>query len=1091
MKIAVTLLGKTSKYEDELFRELLRELHLSIKIRKVVDMTYNFEVDFDTTNLKLEEVSKAISEIASNWFADHNIKEKLDLKIQLLDCTFDELDQIKTSDEGIDIHWQGIYITERKIKDFYLEQFINNKAAKSSELYKTKEDQMGDSSYAGNNLFFDENIKKIKKFVSELQTMVVGQEYAIHATSEALFSYFLQGSKKRNAPLSFLFVEPVNQNLSKAVAKAISMAFCRLECDLDGNDYVGHEMGAIDAFGINESYRNAKSGTITTFAERHPTSVFYFRNFECAHAEVKSTMTKMHSCGTITDRNSHDDIDFTNCIFIYSTAQGKCLYDDIDRFDQSTTTDFNVIKEAVTSQKDSNDESLVSPLFIERIRESGGGVILPDRQATFCVRQQLADAFHQNIKALQDKGIDVAFDWDTMTKLMLYRDGGMLIGNGEEQSKIIYTQLFNAMQSLKDKATMIKKILFKADYTKLSEDVAEILQPKANHVLFVVDEELWGKFEPIIPKDMVAVHFSSEKEVKTALKNDKFDAIFLDYTMKVDSKVRNLTSITSEGSRSYEYILKKYPDIPVYFIASEQFSPSAYKGFYSVREIWDPGDKEVLSYISSDITCERSCKSLARKKRKLLFDCEMQGIDKEGTVHFKFCKFKLERYILSTDKKYVVDDAEIPTVKFSDVIGCNEFKEVFYKDIFPAFKDPEKYTKNGKKLPRGILQMGPPGGGKTLCAKALAGEAGVPFISVDSTIFLDQHQGEGCKRIREIFRIARSYGTCIVFFDEIDTIGRRRTGDDSSQAREALTNTFLAEMDGFKQYPKSHVLVIGASNFMTEGSGALDPAFVRRFDYQIKLRSPDKEQREEFIKFYLKKGNNCVSEDTVANIAKRSDGRSPADLEIIIEHAFRRSDCVTDDILKEAFEEFQFGKETEQNLEEKTSTSYHECGHALVSYLLGRVPEYLTNVSRGNVGGYMMAADDDRQTITKKDLLEMVTIALGGRAAEEIVYGQDKVSAGASCDLKKATYIVKKMLTELGMKEGCLVSYDSDMFGSSVELMLFNDINKVLTERYEYAKKLLCDNRDKLEILKNALLEKGSLVSSDITTLLNKKQERT
>ena len=451
-------------------------------------------------------------------------------------------------------------------------------------------------------------------------------------------------------------------------------------------------------------------------------------------------------------------------------------------------------------------------------------------------------------------------------------------------------------------------------------------------------------------------------------------------------------------------------------------------------------------------------------------------------------------------------------VTFNDVAGIDEVKEEVM-EIVDFLKDPKKYIKIGARIPKGILFVGPPGTGKTLLAKAIAGEAGVPFLSMSGSEFVEMFVGVGASRVRDLFDQARKNAPGMVFIDEIDAVGRFRGAGlgGGHDEREQTLNQLLAEMDGFDS--QEGIIVIAATN----RPDILDPALLRpgRFDRQIVVDVPDIKAREEILKVHIRKVK--VDDDVdIPVIAKGTPGFTGADLENLVNEAAliaARENCekVAMRHFEKARDKVLIGPEKKVYVitpEEKVITAFHESGHALVSHLLPfSDPVYKVSIiPRGRALGVTQQLPiNDRKLYNKKVLYQMVMGILGGRAAEEVIFGPEFISNGAQNDIEKATKIARAMVCEWGMsellgpiqygeKEGP-VFLGKDIvvkktYSDRIAEVIDSEIKSIVNYCYSEALKLINENIDKLKLLAKELIEKETLSSQDIENILGKKPEK-
>ena len=449
-------------------------------------------------------------------------------------------------------------------------------------------------------------------------------------------------------------------------------------------------------------------------------------------------------------------------------------------------------------------------------------------------------------------------------------------------------------------------------------------------------------------------------------------------------------------------------------------------------------------------------------------------------------------------------------VTFADVAGIDEAKEEL-REIVDFLKDPEKYTEIGAKIPRGCLLIGSPGTGKTLLAKAIAGEANVPFYFISGSDFVEMFVGVGASRVRDMFNEAKKNAPCLVFIDEIDAVGRHRGAGvgGGNDEREQTLNQLLVEMDGFEG--NEGVIVIAATN----REDVLDKALLRpgRFDRQITVQLPDVKGREEILKVHAKKVKMAPNID-LGSIAKSTSGFSGAELANIINEAGllaarNNKKIITNEDIEEAKERVVMGVKNQSKIkkeEEIKLIAYHEAGHALVALnCKNSDPIYKATItSRGNAGGYVARLpENDRHytSMTKASLIDDITIAMGGRVAEEIVFGKDKITAGALSDIKSATHYAKHMVVSWGMNDKVGTVYCADKLqnengygqeaGSNEMLKVIDDeIRGVIEDAKKRAVDIIVDNRDKLDIIADVLIKYETLTGEEISKVVNGEEIR-
>jgi len=446
-----------------------------------------------------------------------------------------------------------------------------------------------------------------------------------------------------------------------------------------------------------------------------------------------------------------------------------------------------------------------------------------------------------------------------------------------------------------------------------------------------------------------------------------------------------------------------------------------------------------------------------------------------------------------------------PKVTFDDVAGVDEAKEEL-QEVIEFLKHPKKFQALGAKIPRGVLLVGPPGSGKTLLAKAVAGEAAVPFFSISGSEFVEMFVGVGASRVRDLFEQAKKSAPCLVFIDEIDAVGRQRGAGlgGGHDEREQTLNQLLVEMDGFD--PNAGIILIAATN----RPDILDPALLRpgRFDRRVVVDNPDSKGRRAILDVHVR-GKPLAEDVGLEVLAKHTPGFSGADLANLVNEAAllaarRNKKKITMAEMDEAIERVIAGPQRRSRIlgpKEREIAAYHEGGHALLAKLLPHAdpPHKVTILPRGMALGYVISAPpEDKYMYTRSELLERITVSLGGRVAEELTFGE--VTTGAQNDFEQATDLSRRMVTEFGMSEklGLLtfgkrhgpVFLGRDLvetrnYSEEIAYEIDKEVRRIIDECYVRARAILSENREKLERIAKALFERESLEGEEIERVLS------
>lgn len=955
-----------------------------------------------------------------------------------------------------------------------------------------------------------ENLGEVAEFTDGLREKLLadvkGQNHAVDAFVAAIFKMKTHGNAGKGPRAVCLFAGAPGVGktfLAERAAHYLRLPYRRF--DMSG--YAEDDTGLTTFRGINPSFKAASAGEVTGFVEENPRCVLLFDEIEKAHPAVINLFLQILDAGTCKDFYRDENVDFSQAIIIMTSNVGRNLYNSGDRKNFSLLTQSVLIDALGKDMTDKGQPFFPAPILS---RMSRGTVVMFNRLDTVALNEitvmetervasQFGRVFGKKIHGKKN-----------IPALVLFAAGG----NPDARSikGRVSTVMEDEVQSMcaqlpketrAEAIDKIENINFTLDLDGATEEAKRLFVTEEKPAILLFSNDGAQLAARARRKDFSLAVTDNLDKAKELLRGETGIAVVdvkcnLREMGYVPSDVEDLDS---DGNALIEYIREFYEEVPVYILDREWGD----KAEEVCRSYLRKGARGVVRYDDGKPAAflkelERCCHDthltavadyLGKNNRVLAYNTAQIFSDDGKTAEIRFADMELKRNLYAGDSEHILGDAMRPTVRFSDVIGVAEAKEAL-KEFGDFFANPRKYAATGVKMPRGVLLYGPPGTGKTLLAKAMAGESDVTFIQKNATEFMKKYYGEGVDAVREMFRLARKYAPSVLFIDEVDAVGRERTGDASAIATDQLLTAFLSEMDGFVYDEKRPVLVIAATNFHIERQSpgdnkVLDPAFVRRFDRRIEVGLPGKDERKQFILYYLAKhGVTGISDDAVNNVAVRTYGSSPADIETIIQYVLRkkRKDAITDNDLLVAVDAVEHGAEKQWSEEDIRKTAVHEAGHVLMGWLAGRIPEYATTISRGGYGGYVMSeSDEGRMSPDKREVLDRICMTLGGRAAEMEFYGEDGITAGVSSDLRHATDLATRMVCEWGM-EGDLIASFGNTVGGEAGQKRFAAIEGILAKQATRAAKFAAENRETLGLIADELVKRNSMTRKDLTELL-------
>ena len=952
------------------------------------------------------------------------------------------------------------------------------------------------------------NLRQVNSFIQsckrKISREVIGQDHVIEAATTLLWDYKLWGQ------MCILFLTGA-PGCGKTLLAGKVGEVLGLPCKKFTMSEYAFKDSLETLIGFDETYKDSKEGILTGFVKKNPKSVIIFDEIEKAGNDVLQLLLQVLDCGKMHDIYLNEDISFENTIMIFTSNVGKKIYENDEHSNLSGVTQKELEDALVTEINPVTNTPFFSQALVSRFSKG-----------TMCIFNKLAA---ENLVSIAEKSLKdcskmfeenygIRITWDKQVPIMLLlsegelADARKLTGKAE---KYIKEQLrktvdlydVNGISKFFDNC---KEIHFSVDLNDANEDVGILM--KNSHkmdTLIVQANKFADKYKNEVKPRYDIICTDEMLKIESILKNKPIGKIFINIREESHRHITGMCykkmPITANKFRTARVVIKnineKYPEIPIFLIEDEfDIDTHLEKEFINigVRRIIRKQDgklKEKIEEIDKNYSMQKMLDNIISQHKFLDFDTVPIDKGNSEKVTLRIRNLTLKQQVKSSDREDLVSGINKPNVKMEDVIGGADAKKEM-EFAMKYLKNPEKYIRAKVEIPKGILLYGPPGTGKTMLAKAFANECNANFISAKGSEFVKSTTGSGPENMRELFIKARRYAPCVVFIDEIDAIGSQR-GNVNAHSEEMTLNALLTEIDGFDTNKNKTVMVIAATNAGInsesgyDGIGRLDEALVRRFDSCIFVDLPTTEERKEYLKKSLMSvNNNEVSEEMIQNIADRSIGASLATLESVKNKAIRESVMedmqLTNEILDNAFETMLFGREKTGNWGKNVSlrVARHETGHTFISYINNVGLSYVTISSRGNYGGYVQHTGSNK-IYTKNDLLKKIDIALAGRAAEIVYYGEEGIGTGASQDILQATRIAKAMICDFGMdNELGIANIGSDEMKGELGLKVNSKVNAILNRELEKVIKLIVENRNVIDNFVEVLLERNHLKGSEI-----------
>lgn len=950
---------------------------------------------------------------------------------------------------------------------------------------------------------------------TELKQRISGQDAAIEKLIESYFNAEGQAHAQsyRTQPRNVYFLAGppgVGKTfMAQQFAAKMQLPFKRF----DMSEYVFHEI-VEELLGYGDAWKSPTPGKLTQFVRENPKCVLLFDEIEKAHTTVIRLFLQILDAGSCEDKYNGGEVSFRNTVIFFTTNAGKQLYDNAQDENLTLLPD-KVVIDAL--KKDKNDEG--NPYFPPEIlsRLSAYTVIMLNHLSADTILELVQADIKKSFKEMKKTfgySLKHKQGMEYIAKTILYSMGGSADARETSKSahKLISREMYRFLGLLEEKQILDenstgKKIDWKCNLEGAKEEIRDFYLGERDCVIPVFGTV---KHKPIkqLEENNVCVQTTTDFEeymkIINGEKNVPFAVVDYIYGLKNAEKELNFADAETIGRDVFFKLREENKEIPVYILNGgrvREYTPKEKKilmgkgarGLIDVQCFTSQ-----LEQIYKNICCCQVMNTLTAKSQVLTYETRQEFDEKTNTGSIVFCDFKLERAVEAEDKSSLLAEKERPKIKFDDVIGAESAKAEL-KDFVQYLQNPRRLRALGFKPPKGILLYGPPGTGKTMLAKAMAGESDATFFPTSAAKFVSK----GIFAIEQLFARAKKYAPSIIFIDEIDAIGKARTGSSSTAATESMLNALLEQMDGFYDTSRNKpVFVLAATNYGVDresgGIAPLDEALLRRFDNRIRVGIPKEEERRKYIQYLLDdKKITTVSQETVNNIAKRTPGLSFAILQNVFEIAFRNAArklrVMRDRDLMTALEEYNHGEKRAHTEEISKSTAVHELGHAYVTYMSGiGTPTYITIESRGNFGGYTnWSVSENVAYPTKEQLLARIRISLAGRAAEEVFYGKaQSLNIGAGSDLQHATYVAFQIVCAYGMEDNQLIALSRDeILQSALAEKYVGKVNEILNDEMKNAIKMIEEGKKKIQKIVPVLMRESWLTGEQFEKMMKEKEE--
>jgi cell division protease FtsH len=1001
----------------------------------------------------------------------------------------------------------------------------------------------------------NELTETMRRLRGELLRKVFGQLHAVHGFVEGMFNgeVVAASDTKRKSPRAvFVFAGP--PGVGKTFLAELGASFLKRDFKrFDMSAYSGahQEDGLI---GMAKMWRGAHPGALTEFVEKNPNAVLLFDEIEKAHLSIIQLFLQVLDAGILEDKFHEKNVSFRDTILIFTTNAGKKLYDRPNRsgfLAANSAFHRRTVLDALENEMNPQTSQPFFPPAICSRLATGYPILFNHLQVNELV--QVVQAELSRVGGLFEKQYEKQFSFqDLISMSIVLREGGRVDARAVRSQAEIFvkSEVFNFCQLFKtdrieEALAKIEKVSFVMDdpVDNLVEEVRALFKAcERPKIVFVAETDLIELYQEHLPQVQWRKASSAEEALSISATED-VDMVLLDLWLGSPAVPGTATVQhfdhapvaargLERGVEALRSIRERLPEMPVYLLSlSDSGSESdadgtideelflacmragGARGVIQSQFIdglvkgWERQRDELLRRLletAERLHREKAAAVLAQQRKVLTFDTAPVVTADHHEASIRLRNLRTTRAVAAVDAGEILDEVERPTTSFADVIGAKTAKEElqFFIDFL---KNPRRFAALGMKPPKGVLLHGPPGTGKTMLARAMAGESKVAFIPVSATNFVTMWQGSGPQNVRDLFARARRYAPAIIFIDEIDAVGKVRLGSPGSgHGEEMALNALLTEMDGFISPTKERpVFVLAATNYKAKADDAdaperavrtLDPALVRRFSRCILVDLPDTAARKEYLNRRLRDAKHGqISESAIELLAEKSTGMSISDLETVLETAGRaalkQNSELTDAILSEALDTAREGEAKEWSPEFLQRTARHEAGHTIMYWLSGWWSPEVSIVARSDHGGGMRRSEEEvkRECVSKAEILARIRTCLGGRAAETLYYGKDGgLTTGASGDLEHATRLAGEMICRHGMDENFGLQSMPDQMKSE---RVSEAVGKILRAELDETVRLLGANREHLDALTKELLAKNRLYRKDLEVLLPGKMQ--